>query len=87
MEVDITELQQYSQRENLELANIPGHILQNDSEKYIIDILGSINVNIQSYDIAAVHRIGKSNKNNSRNVIVRLTNRKNVILSLKNHQT
>ena len=85
MEVDITELQQYSRCENLELGNIPGHILQNDLEKYIIDILGSINVNIQSYDIAAVHHIGKSNKNNSRNVIVRFAKRKNVILSLKNH--
>ena len=78
MEVDITELQQYSRRENLELANIPGHIVQNDLEKYIIDILDSINVNIQSYDIAPAHRIGKSNKNNSRKVIVRFTNRKNV---------
>ena len=84
MEVDITELQKYSRHENLELANIPGHILQNDLEKYIIDILGSINVNIQSFDIAAVHRIGKSNKNNSRNIIVRFTNSKNIILSLKN---
>ena len=59
---------------------------QHNLEKYIIDLLGSINVIIQSYDIAAVHRIGKSNKNNCRNVIVRFTNRKNVILSLKNRR-
>ena len=85
LEVDISELQQYSRHENLEFANIPGHIQQHNLEKYIIDLLGSINVIIQSYDVAAVHCIGKSNKNNSRNVIVRFTNRKNVILSLKNH--
>ena len=61
LEVDISELQQYSRHENLEFANIPGHIQQHNLEKYIIDLLGSINVIIQSYDIAAVHRIGKSN--------------------------
>ena len=43
-------------------------------------------LSFKSYDIAAVHRIGKSNKNNSENVIFRFTNRKNVILSLKNHR-
>ena len=86
MEVDITDSQQYSRRENIELANIPGDIQQKDLEKYVTNLLGSINVKIQSYDIAAVHRFGKVNRNNSRNIIVRFINRKNVISALRNRR-
>ena len=76
MEVDIAEIQQYSQRDNIELANIPVDVQQKDLEIYVINLLSSINVKIQSYDIAAVHRIGRVNRNNCRKVIVRFTNRK-----------
>ena len=41
-------------------------------------------VEVTSYDIIAVHRLGKKFPNKSRNVIVRFTNRKNVINSFKN---
>ena len=44
MEVDITEIQQYSRRENIEFANMHVEIQQKDPEKYIIDLLDSIKV-------------------------------------------
>ena len=50
----------------------------------MIDIFKCIGVEVVSYDIIAVHRLGKKFPNKSRNVIVRFTNRKNVISSFKN---
>ena len=43
-----------------------------------------MNVKIQPYHIAAIHRIGKSYRNNSKNVILGFTSRKNAVLTLKN---
>ena len=84
LELRLNEISQYSRRENVEFHNIPDSIPQINLEKYIIDILHSVNVFIESYDIAAVHRIGKKIDGKCRKVIVRFINRKNASHCIKN---
>ena len=56
----------------------------NNIETHIIKVLGSIGVVVQSYDIVAVHRLGKSTVNKNRGVIVRFPNRKHAYSCSKN---
>ena len=83
LELRFGEFCQYSRRENVEFHNIPESISQTKLENYIIDILHSVNINIVSYDIAAVHRIGRKFDGKCRKVIVRFINRKNASCSIK----
>lgn len=73
----------YSRRNNVEFCNIPENVSDDRLEEHIIKILKSINVDINSYDIVAVHRIGKKLNNRSRNVIIRFVNRKDAYRCLK----
>ena len=70
---------QYSRRENLEIMNLPESISQRELERTVIDIFNSVNINICSYNIVAVHRIGRNNRLRPRNVIIRFINRKDSI--------
>ena len=70
---------QYSRRENLEIMNLPESISQRELERTVIDIFNSVHMNICSYNIVAVHRIGKNNRLRPRNVIIRFVNRKDSI--------
>ena len=58
----------YSRRNNVEICNIPESVDDN-LEEFIIKMLKSTNMDISSYDIVAVHRLGKKT-NRTRNVIV-----------------
>ena len=80
---DIVDLQSYSRRENIEIRGIPDNIKQNDLELYVVKILNKIGVGVNSYGIAACHRL-KSRKNQYQNVIVRFINRKHAIKSIEN---
>ena len=51
----ICDLDQYSRRNNVEFHNIPESIGNNEIEKYIIKVLGSIGVEVESYVIVAIH--------------------------------
>ena len=84
LENQMTDLNQYSRRENIEIQNIPETVLQKDLEQYVISMLSSIGVSIDSYGLVAVHRLGKSKQpHKSRNVIVRFINRNNAFISLR----
>ena len=72
----------YSRRNNVEFCNIPENIDDKCLEEYILKMLKSLNMDISSYDIVAVHRLGKKN-NRPRKVIVRFLNRKDAYKSLK----
>ena len=74
----------YSRRNNVEICNIPESVDDN-LEEFIIKMLKSTNMDISSYDIVAVHRLGKKT-NRSRNVIVRFLNRKDAYKTLKLNQ-
>ena len=67
----------YLRRNNVEFVNIPESIKQRDLENYIVKLLNKIKIKVQSYDIVAVHRLGKYVSGKTRNVIVRFVNRKN----------
>ena len=77
LEKYICDLDQYSRRNNVEFLNIHESIGNNDIEKYIIKVLGSIGVEVECYNIIAVHRSGRFTANKNRSVIVRFLNRKN----------
>ena len=76
--------QQYTRRNNVEFRNIPESLGNKDIEKYVIEVLGYIGVEVESYDIVAVHRLGRHIINKNRSVIVRFLNRKNAYSCLNN---
>ena len=83
IEVKINNLDQYSRRSNIEICNIPEKIGQKNIEAYVLKVMGSIGVHLASYDLVAVHRIGKYTRGKNRNVIVRFVNRKGAYLCLR----
>ena len=83
LEKNMTRLNQYSRRENLEIMNIPESIPQRELESTIINLLNSVNINVCSYDVVAVHRVGKKPGHSPRNVIIRFINRKDPILIMR----
>ena len=82
--IDIHTLNQYNRRESVEFCNIPNTVKDGDLEQYVISLLASIGVKVTSYNIVAVHRLGKPSKNRPRNVVCRFLNRKHAFATLKN---
>ena len=84
LEINVNNLDQYSRRSNIEISKIPEKIKQNELELYVLNIFASIGIKLSSYDIVAVHRLGKYHPDKTRNVIVRFINRKNAYKCLRN---
>ena len=82
MDVRLIEVEQYSRRESLVITGIPDTVNQRDLEGVVVNILRTIGVNIQSYDISACHRLFKKKGDISAKTIIRFVNRKIVGLSL-----
>ena len=79
LESELSRLDQYGRRENLEIIGIPSRITDNYLESEVLHILRKIGVHhLTSYSIVGCHRIGKPDKNGSRNTIVRFLHRKDV---------
>ena len=57
LEKDLNQLNQYSRRENLEITGISEDIGQDDLEDHVINFLENLGVEVQHYNIAAVHRL------------------------------
>ena len=72
IEKNLIRSNQYSRRENFEFMNFPESLPQWKLESTLV------NLSIYSYDIVAVHRVGKRSRN-PRNVIIRFINRKDAI--------
>ena len=83
IEVNLSSVDQYSRRSNIEICNIPEKISQKNLEVYVLKVMNSIGVQLQSYDLVAVHRIGKFTRGKNRNVIIRFVNRKGAYLCLR----
>ena len=82
--IEITGLNQYGRRENVEFVGIPESFGQDQLQTHIIAVMKSMGMNnITGKDIHAVHRIGKKSSK-PRNVIVRFVNRKTAFTLLKN---
>ena len=84
MEVHYNNLNQYTRRNNIVITNISEKITQWSLEEYVLKVMKSLDVNIVSYDLVAVHRLGKFVVGKNRNVIVRFVNRKNAFSCLRN---
>ena len=59
MEENSNSLDQYGQRNNLEITGIPDDVDDQNLEKEVVEILGTIDVNVSSKDMGACHRIEK----------------------------
>ena len=70
----------YSRRNNIEICNVPESV--ENLENYVLKLLKSIGLDIRSYDLVAVHRMGRRT-HTSRNVIVRFLNRKDAFSAIK----
>ena len=62
----------------------PETVLQSDLEQTVLGILASINIKVNSYNIASCHRLKRNKGRSCRNVIVRFINRKDVYKCLIN---
>ena len=84
LEYEVNEMNQYSRHENIELQNIPESVVQDDLEKFVVNLFKEIKLDISSYDLVAVHWLGKPSSRKSRNVIARFLNRKSAFTCLLN---
>ena len=72
--ISVNKTDQYSRRNNIIIDGIPSNVENHHLEKKVIDILASVNINVNDSDIEATHRLGKSGK-----TIIRFVNRKNCL--------
>ena len=87
LERDQNHLNQYNRRENIEITGIPENIPQDKLEDVCIDILRRIGVNaLDRWEIAACHRLRKTEGQTTSNVIIRFINRKRAISCLQNRK-
>ena len=87
METEVSRLDQYGRRENVEISDIPESVSDRNLEYNIIKILQKIGLkNINHYHIVACHRLSKRDKNGNRNTIIRFLNRKDAISCLQNRK-
>ena len=68
--------EQYSRREWLEISEIPDSILNNNLEETVLKIFNDTGVTVNSRDVEACH--GLNQKANPKNVIIKLSKRKDV---------
>ena len=88
VETNHFKLEQYTRRNNLEIAGISDKVVDTNLEHSVIEILNDVGINVKSEDIEACHRLPKTKaaarKNLPKRTIVRFVNRKNVVKALKN---
>ena len=84
LEKELTKLEQYGRRENIEITGIPSKITQQKLETEVLKIMKKIGLqHLCHYDIVGCHRVGQKNNNGIRNTIVRFLHRKDTINCLK----
>ena len=77
LESSINHIEQYGRRNNVIISGIPDDINDNDLESTVTKLMKDVDVYIDSGDIEACHRIGKSDhKTSSKKTIVCFVNRK-----------
>lgn len=77
LESSINHVEQYGRRNNIVISGIPDDIIDDDLENTVSKIMKDVDVQIESKDIEACHRIGKTDqRTGSKKTIVRFVNRK-----------
>ena len=91
MELSINQVEKYDRRNNIVISGIPDDISDNDLVSTVVDITKYVDVDNNSSDWEACHRIGKSDWGTApRKTIVCFINRKyckKVLLKRKNFAT
>ena len=76
-ECSTNNIKQYGRRNNIIISGIPDSVDNNQLEDSVTEILTDINVNVESNDIEACHRIGKKDSRiGSTKTIIRFVNKK-----------
>ena len=84
-ECSTNNLKQYGRRNNIIISGIPDSVDNNQLEDSVTEILTDINVNVESNDIEACHRIGKKDSRiGSTKTIIRFVNKKHTKQALYN---
>ena len=78
----MSHIDQYLQRENIVISGIPDRVSHEELDGKMIDLIISIDDDLEPSDIVACHRLAKINNDPSK-VIIRFANRKKVSSSLK----
>ena len=76
LEPNHNDLAQYGRRNTVVFSGIPENVPDNNLESTVISLLSDIDVQVESRDIEACHRIGKPSSKTQK-TIVRFVNRKN----------
>ena len=79
VEKEISRLDQYGRRENIEILNIPKTVDDDKLEETVIKIFKSLGLGIDKFSIVGCHRIKRKTRNNIPSVIVRFLHRKDAI--------
>ena len=84
-ECSTNNVEQYARKNNIIISGIPDSVDNNQLEDSVTEILTDINVNVESNDIEACHRIGKKDSRiGSTKTIIRFVNRKHTKQALYN---
>ena len=85
LECSTNNIKQYGRRNNIIISGIPDSVDNNQLEDSVTEILTDINVNVESNDIEACHRIGKKDSRiGSTKTIIRFVNKKHTKQALYN---
>ena len=74
IEKRMNKLEQYTRRDNIEISGIAADVKQEDLDKTVVELLGMMDVHINTNNIEACHKLPDNQKPN--NIIVRFSNRK-----------
>ena len=67
---------QYHRRNNIEIHGIPNTVMDDQLENKVVEVLSKIDVQVESADIEACHRLPSRNSNHPKKTVVRFVNRK-----------
>ena len=84
LEKELANLAQYGRRESIEILGIPRSISDDKLEETVLEILKNIGLELDSYDLVAVHRLKGRLEGNFQSTIVRFLNRKDAYFCLEN---
>ena len=82
LEKRMSRLEQYTRKENIEISGIADNVRPEDLDNTVVNLLGLMDVHINSNDIEACHKLPDILKPN--NIIVRFSNRKIAVDCLRN---
>ena len=85
IEKEVTRMDQYTRRWNIEIQNIPEDVPQDQLKPSVVNALNQMNVNVQEEGIEAIHRLKKGKKSKGPpSVIVRFRKRDDAFRTLQN---